>query len=219
MGAVRFSIPERVGIWARDAIGATTFIETGTNRAATALWAADHFSSVVTIEGQPELHAAAAAQGRRNMRFILGDSRTALAPVLSDTTGPAVLWLDAHWCGQQTYGTSSECPVLAELDAVDRLQHEHIILIDDARLFTAPPPSPHRAEDWPGMVELAFALSPAHRPRYAAICDDVIVAVPQRLAPLLIEFVRAEAERSKPVPIPPQMPVGWAARMLRRFRR
>lgn len=195
MGALRFGVPEKLVLWLRDTFAARVFVETGTNRAGTTVWAADHFDVVVTIEGQPDLHAAAvAAHGhRRHISFLKGDSRDALGPVLAGLTGPAVLWLDAHWCGEGTYGPQAECPVLDELRWVNQAPHDHLILIDDARLFVAPPPPPHNADAWPGLLDVTAALSPPGRPRYAVVFEDVIVAVPVAGRAALVEFVRANA--------------------------
>lgn len=192
MGAVRFGVPRNLVLWARDAVGARVFVETGTNRAETTAWAADHFAQVVSIEGMQDLYAAAVdAHGHRtNISFRHGDSRTVLGDVLADLSEPAILWLDAHWCGDGTFGPAAECPLLEELDSVNRSHAGHVILIDDARLFLAPPPAPHRAEDWPDLLRITAALSASPVPRYVALHDDVIVAIPAVHRGGLVEFLR-----------------------------
>jgi hypothetical protein len=197
MGSVRFGVPQELVLWARDALNVRTFVETGTNRAQTSVWAARHFSKVVTIEGQESLYRAAlAAHGQvANLEFLHGDSRALLGPVLDKLNEPAVLWLDAHWCGEGTFGPTAECPLLEELERVNQSHPEHVILIDDARLFVAPPPLPHAFEDWPGLLEVANKLSQGPTPRYSAIFEDVIVGVPLSKQKALVDFIRSVAAR------------------------
>lgn len=195
MGAIRFGVPQHLVLWLRDKLKADTFVETGTNKAETAVWAADHFRTVLTIEGQESLHAAALANHghREKIQFLHGASQEVLGPVLDGLAKPAVLWLDAHWCGDGTFGSKAECPLMDEIQWVNQSHHDHAILIDDARLFLAPPPAPHRAEDWPGMLEVTAALSTPGRPRYAAVFEDVIVAVPASAKKDFIDYLRANA--------------------------
>lgn len=51
------------------------------------------------------------------------------------------------------------------------------MLIDDARLFLAPPPPPHDREQWPSFMQVMDALRARHE-RYVTVFEDVIVAVP-----------------------------------------
>src|SRR5262249_19203678 len=152
------------------------FVETGTYTGRTAAWAAGAFGSVITIEASPELYAFAAEplQCLKNVRRVLGDSREVLAPIVSSLAGPAVFWLDAHWSGPPTAGEHDECPLLEELQALARSPHENFVLIDDARLFLAPPPAPHRPEHWPSIDEVSEALSRLPHRGTTLVFDDVI---------------------------------------------
>lgn len=222
MGNVRFGVPQELVLWARDAFGIRAFVETGTNRAQTSVWASRHFANVVTIEGQESLYrAATAAHGHNaNLEFLHGDSRALLGPALSKLAAPALLWLDAHWCGEDTFGPTAECPLLDELDRVNESPRDHVILIDDARLFVAPPPLPHSFEDWPGLLEIGSKLSQGPTPRYAVIFEDVIVAVPLGKRKALVDFVRSVASRPSEELAPrslPQKLLSFAKRGRRRF--
>ena len=218
MGIVRFGAPQRLVLWARDAFGVRSFVETGTNRAGTAVWAADHFDAVWTIEGQQELYEAnVRAHGHQaNLHMRYGDSRTDLGQILAEVGGPAVVWLDAHWCGgpDETYGIDAQCPVLDEIAAVNRSRPDHVVLIDDARYFTAPPEKPNRIEDWPGLLEVAAALAAGPSPRYAVILDDVIVAVPLGGKARLVEYA-TRVEEPPPLPAAPALWRRAARRVLR----
>ena len=77
---------------------------------------------------------------------------------------------------------------------------DHVVMVDDARLFCAPPPAPHRAEDWPDLLATVQVLSDRGR-RHVILHDDVLVAVPMALKEGLVEFVRRElAENRKAKP-------------------
>lgn len=155
------------------------FVETGTYRGDTAAWAAAHFARVATIELSPEYHAVAVARFRAEprVRVLLGDSGTQLREVAAALPGPAIFWLDAHWSGLDTAGRETECPLLAELAILNAAPATHTLLVDDARLFAAPPPRPHRAELWPDLGAVLDALRAVGR-RHVVMFEDVLIAVP-----------------------------------------
>ena len=66
------------------------------------------------------------------------------------------------------------------------------MLVDDARLFLAPPPLPHKADHWPELPEVVSVRGAAH-PRYIAVCDNVIVSVPRRYREALVKHLRYTA--------------------------
>ncbi len=156
------------------------FIETGTYRGGTALWAAAHFARVTTIEFSRALYEDMRAQhsGIHNINCIFGDSREALKTILPKLDRPAMLWLDSHWSGGRTYGEHDECPLLGEIEALTSSAQTHFLFIDDARLFASPPPRPHRIEQWPTIDRVLGALKSAGPGYYIVIIEDVIIAVP-----------------------------------------
>jgi hypothetical protein len=193
--------PKELILAIRDEFAVDLFLETGTHHGQTAAWAAKHFSQVVTIEASPELHRAAAEQHRLlgNVRFVHGDSRSVLGSELAALGGPAVLWLDSHWSGGDTYGEDAECPLLAELEAVRASLVDHFLFIDDARLFLSPPPRPHKAEQWPTLTDVVAALT-IDRPRGVLVLGDVFVAVPVEAASFVQRYAQdatTQAEESK----------------------
>ena len=93
-----------------------------------------------------------------------------------------MFWLDAHWCGEGQHDAAllgDECPLREELDAINNhpFAGQHLILIDDARLFIDGPPPPHDPKQWPGITEVTRAL--ARFPREIWMEQDVIVARPK----------------------------------------
>ena len=181
MGNVSFGAPREIIDRLRSGFQVSTFVETGTYQAQTARWASDCFEQVFTIEGSPEFHRAAQERYRdqHNINFLLGDSSSMLRDVVTGLGNkPALFWLDAHWM-PGSFGEHHECPLLQEISAIHQSDAEHFILIDDARLFLAPPPLPHRAKDWPDINAVMAALNAANRPpNYTVIFNDVIVSMP-----------------------------------------
>lgn len=195
MGAIRFGVPRELVLWLRDTFSVNVFIETGTNRADTAVWASQNFERVFTIEAHEPLYQQAleAFGDRKNIQFLKGDSRTHIKSLLASLSGPAIFWLDAHWCGEGTFGKIEECPVVGELELLNTSKVAHIVLIDDARLFLAPPPLPHDASHWPDITTICELLSIRGTNRYVVVHDDVIIGVPDAAKTRLIDFIRAES--------------------------
>lgn len=183
--------PEGLILALRQQLGLTHFVETGTFLGHTAAWAGAHFPHVVTIELAPAIREAARARfaGQPHIRVLGGDSGNVLQEVLAGLDQPAVFWLDAHWSGSNTAGVDAECPVLAEISLLNRLAQPHAVLVDDARLFCAPPPRPHQAAHWPDLVTLVAALADGGR-RHVAMHEDVFIAVPAAERPFLTAWLQ-----------------------------
>ena len=161
------------------------FVETGTAAGDTAMLAGDLFDTVITLEADPALAETAHERlsGRKGILPVAGDSRELLPRLIPRLAGPAVFWLDAHFCGEGSFGRGDECPLLAEIAAVAAAPQPHVVLIDDARLFASPPAPPHDAACWPDLGAVLAALG-AGSDRDAALVDDVIIAIPRTTAAL-----------------------------------
>lgn len=166
-----------------------TFVETGTFQGGTSVWAAEHFQKVFTIEFAKHIYEATstAYSHVKNIEFLWGHTKEQLKLVVPQLKEPALFWLDAHWMGGGTAGENDECPLLEELQIINDSECEHFILIDDARLFLSPPPSPHCIEQWPGMNEIIATLS-AGRSRYTVIFEDAIISVPDRAKAVVARY-------------------------------
>ena len=197
MGNKRFGAPRELVLWLSRSFGINTFVETGTNRAETTVWASDHFERVFTVEGYEPLYLQAVRNfgHRSNIRFLKGNSRDHIGSIVNSLTEPAIFWLDAHWCGEHTFGKTEECPVVAELEALNQTTVGHMVLVDDARLFLAPPPPPHDASHWVDISGICGLLSGHSSNRYVAIHEDVIVGVPSIAKLKFVEFLRNEMVR------------------------
>jgi hypothetical protein len=197
MGALRMGPPHDLILALRDALGCEVFVETGTYHGDTAAWAADEFARVVTVERAATIHQQALeAHGEvANVRFVLGDSRDALREIVPGLERPAVLRLDSHWSGGQTYGEGDECPLLDELAVIAQAPAEHVVLIDDARLFLAAPPRPHDPAQWPSIDEVLDALRDGGKRPAVAVIEDVICSVPAAVEPVLVAYCQDVASR------------------------
>jgi hypothetical protein len=87
----------------------------------------------------PAIHDAAVRRfaGDERVQLWLGDSGSILPRVLAALEHPALFWLDGHYMGSGTARADLDSPVQAELTSL--LRHAirgHLVLIDDARLFT-----------------------------------------------------------------------------------
>ena len=143
MGSVHFGVPEELILFLKRKFELEDFVETGTFQGGSAAWAARHFKRVFTIEANEPLWRAARARyaALANVQFILGNSPEELTKLLPNLGRSPLIWLDAHWCGPHTAGETAECPLLAELAVIAAAHIEpKVVLIDDARLFMAPPP-------------------------------------------------------------------------------
>lgn len=194
MGSVRLGIDGNLALALRDHFKLKVFIETGSFRGGTCTWAAEHFERVYTIEGYlKRWNGLIAEYGQGvaypNLEFIFGDSRTKLAELLTRIDEPVLFFLDAHWNGSgaiEAHEIGDECPLRQELDAINAhpFAAQHIVLVDDARLFTAPPPYPHDPQQWPTYAEVQAEL--LKHPRVITIKDDVIIAIP--ITPVMFTF-------------------------------
>lgn len=157
------------------------FVETGTFKGETTLWASSLFARVYTIElNESYLANAKVSLGHKNnIAYYLGDSRGQLPVVLDSIDSSCVLWLDAH-SGGGFFSDHDDCPILEELCAINKSGLKSLILIDDVRGFMAPPPPPFDYRQWPNIYEVLDCACDSGK-RYPFVADDVIAAVPVEL--------------------------------------
>ena len=130
------------------ALGAKTFIETGTFRGDTTWFFRNRFRKIVTIEVQDQLVKIARKRFRKhpNVEVVHGDSSQELAQVCGMIDGPCLVFLDGHYSSGITSYGEKECPVIEELQALfSHLNHPFRIVIDDAREFGGDPAYPELA--------------------------------------------------------------------------
>lgn len=180
MGVVTFGIPEREADYLKNALNLDVFVEGGTYLGGTAKNMSQKFRKVYTIEKSAVMHGKAKKElaGYSNITLIKGDTRNHLKKILEHETN-ILFWLDAHWSGGDTYGENDECPLIEELETIFSFEGNNAILIDDARLFLAPPPSPHDFQKWPSLVEIIRVIPSSFD---VLVHDDVIYIFPTKIA-------------------------------------
>ena len=193
MGIVRMGVPEELVLFMQRTFNLNVFIETGTFKGVTSCWAAEHFKKVITIELSKELFDEVADKNKhlQNIQFRCGDSSAELANIIRHLDESAIFWLDAHHCSLNTAGKGSRAPILLELDAIGLSDYDHFILIDDARLFLAPPPDPHSLDEYPDIYTLLEHVN-QRRKHYILIYDDVIICVPESKREIISGFCKKE---------------------------
>jgi hypothetical protein len=190
MGIIRLGPPADFISQIAERYGIKNFVETGTYYGKTALWAATIFEQVITVEFSEEIHQSnlETYQEHKGICFLFGDSRKHLKEIVPSLTSSAIFWLDSHWSGGETYGEDDQCPLLDELVTINLSPVSHFILIDDARLFTSPPPLPNRIEQWPTIQEVIETLGSNGKQYYVVISEDVLIAVPLLAKDFVAEY-------------------------------
>jgi hypothetical protein len=204
------AVPQSLAAGLRERLGLVRAIETGTYRGFSARRLAAAFPEVTTIEASPEL-ARCAADTLADLAHVevrVGSSRIVL-PEVVDAARPTLYWLDGHWSGGVTAGRGDECPLLGELESIASGHPEDCILVDDARLFLAPPPPPHDPAQWPDVTALVHALERAKPGHAIVVAHDLVVCVPARARDLAAAFAHGPAPKGVPL----------ARRVVARFRR
>lgn len=207
MGRVNWGVPIAIVDLLRQHGGIRLCIEAGTYRGASTELLAARFDRVITIEASPSLATAAERRLARlpGVEVIRGDSSTVLPSVLAQLDQPALFWLDSHYCGPETYGLDRQCPVIDEIRTIVAAAPEHMVLIDDARLFLEPPPLPLDAAQWPSIGEICEAFAGGARRRYLAVHDDVVFAVPESLRPPLVDLLVQKVTQREHATLPARM--------------
>lgn len=117
---------------------ATILIETGTYKGAMLDSCKNLFDKLYSIELDKKLFEEAKAKYKDEQKVINinGDSGVELRKLMDKIDKPCLFWLDGHYSGGITAKADIDTPIVEELKAV--FEHpikNHIILIDDARLF------------------------------------------------------------------------------------
>lgn len=182
MGAVTFSLDPGLVAALQTTLPLSVLVETGTFKGDTVSLLESCFDNVVSIELSEELCADAIKRFTEfsHVRILQGNSGDKLRELRSELQDIGVLyWLDAHWCvAAATAGELSQCPLLGELAAICELNEKSAVLIDDARLFLAPPLSPHETSQWPNLQQIIEHLRSLSAQHEIMVVNDVIAFFP-----------------------------------------
>jgi len=107
------------------------------------------FDRIYSIELSKDLYEKAAKRFSdvKNVELIHGDSGTELGNVIEQINQPALFWLDGHYSAGVTAKGKKNTPIYEELVHILGAQdRNHVIIIDDARLFGTDPAYPSLEE-------------------------------------------------------------------------
>ncbi len=153
-----------------------TFIETGTLFGGSLYALKNRFKTLYSIELSPEFAEKARHRFRStpNIHILEGDSGVVLPKLMEKVTTPCLFWLDGHYSGGATAQSDLDTPILKELQTIlDHPCKEHVILIDDARLFNG-------TDDYP-TIDTLRQLFTAQRPNYEfSVANDSIRIHPSK---------------------------------------
>lgn len=116
----------------------TVFVETGTAVGNTSIWASNFFDSVITVEYMEDLYRSCIERfwNINNIKLIHGDSSQWIDLIVHNVNEDAVWFLDAHNVNREDgLKPPSETPVVDEIVAIFKAAYNHIVIIDDLRLF------------------------------------------------------------------------------------
>ena len=152
-----------------------TLVETGTYVGNTVEAVRNDFSRIFSIELDNGLFEKAKTKFSRDqhVEILQGDSAQILPRILNGIHRPALFWLDAHYSGAGTAKGGIETPILTELSLL--LAHaikNHIVLIDDARLFNG-------LADYPSLRELTDMVSSGRPDLEVYVENDIIRITPR----------------------------------------
>ena len=196
MGAVKFSIDVKLVTALQSCLPLTHFVETGTFKGDTLESLRGVFHEMHSVELSSEYFAAVQKRFTTvsNIHLHKGDSPNILAELMPKLAEKSALYyLDAHWCvAADTAGEASQCPLLEEIKAIGGLNSESVIVIDDARLFLAPPLAPHEISQWPDFQEVLDALRGASVHHEVMVLNDTIIYFPISAKNTLQAFAQQE---------------------------
>jgi hypothetical protein len=124
----------------RHKYGYAVLIESGTFLGDMVAAQQEIFAKIISIELDGFLFRKAVRRFKAysHIRIMYGDSGKIMRFILKDIHEPCLFWLDGHYSSGVTARGEKVCPIFEELEAIfsSAAGFNHVILIDDARLFT-----------------------------------------------------------------------------------
>lgn len=192
MGAVHFSLDIGLVKVLKSAITLDVFVETGTFKGDTIENVKEYFTEIHSVELSEEyfLFSKNRFKDNKTIKLYLDNSPVFLEKLNPSISKKSVLyWLDAHWCvADKAAGEKSQCPLLEEIKAINSLNDQSVIIIDDARLFISPPPQPHEISQWPDFGSMMEALNSLSKKHTTMILNDTILFYPVSLKSLIRNY-------------------------------
>ena len=158
--------------------GYRLLVETGTYKGDMILAQKDFFKKIYSIELSQPLFERAKKRFRKYpyVTLLQGNSGDVIANVLTELKEPAIFWLDGHYSGGITATIDKYSPINEELALlIAHNQWQHVILIDDARVFTGEHGYP--------TIEEVRQVTAKQLPGYRfSVEEDIIRLVPEKFS-------------------------------------
>lgn len=144
-------------------------IETGTYLGDMVEAQLNNFEIIYSIELSGDLYKKALKKfsGNKKVSLYNGDSGIILKEIMPRIKEKSLFWLDGHYSGGITAKGGKNCPIMEELNAILSSDIEHILLIDDARLFNG-------TNDYPTIQELKNYILSIYSNSTIVIENDII---------------------------------------------
>ncbi len=170
------AVKERILEEYASAFDLHTLIETGTYAGDMVEAMKHHFDAIFSIELSEPLVRRARRRFRSSahVRILHGDSGQLLPGLLSRIASPCLFWLDGHYSAGITACGETATPAVQEIETIlSDEAHGHVILVDDARLFTG-------AGGFPSVSDLRDLVLRRRPDWHFSVQHDVIRIHPRR---------------------------------------
>jgi lipopolysaccharide export LptBFGC system permease protein LptF len=157
--------------------GLNVLVETGTFMGDTVDFFKNTFEHVFSIELSEDLafRAKMRFKNDENVTILQGDSGEMLKDIVKNASEPMLFWLDGHYSSEfyigneyiKTAKTNVNTPVKEELKVILLSNLNHVILIDDARLFNG-------NNDYPTIHEMKKIVKELNKKYEVKVENDII---------------------------------------------
>jgi len=153
----------------RKKFNAGILVETGTYLGDMIEAQRNNFKKIYSIELSEKLFHKAVKRFKAypHIKILQGDSGLILNNLMPDIDNVSIFWLDGHYSGGMTAMGSKECPVPEELEIIIKSSLNHIILIDDARLFNG-------THDYPTLEQISDIINKSGKNFTLDVKNDII---------------------------------------------
>lgn len=148
-------------------------VETGTYLGDTLYSLSTDFEQLYSIELSEHYYQLAKKRFKNipQVNLLQGDSGEVLRGLVPKLKSKALFWLDGHYSGGLTAKGEKECPVFEELHSIFSSPFQHLIFIDDARLFIG-------KNDYPTIQEMRDFIKLQKPSYHFSIENDCIRLLP-----------------------------------------
>lgn len=144
-------------------------VETGTYMGDMVKAQLKNFKNIYSIELGKDLweNAVKRFEKDKQVKIIHGDSGKIFRDLIPKINEKELFWLDGHYSAGMTAKGEKNCPILEELKGIFNSNHQHVLLVDDARCFNG-------EGDYPTIERLSEYILSKYGKSKIEIKDDII---------------------------------------------